>query len=465
MQIRHGLRLINNRRAAAVKLVDHARNEPLVARDNRRRQNHQVGGANGHLAVFAVGHAHQAAHRLALAARRHDYDLIVAIAVQIVNINQRVFRDIQFAQLPRQLNDVDHAAADEAELAAVARRFVNNQLNTADIRGEGRNDNAALRVAEQFAERPADVAFSHRKAGAFDVRRVRHQRKQALVAQRRDCGKIGSFAVDGRVINLEVARMQHRADGRCNRHRHRARDGVAYLDELHRESAQMHFVARIDHMKRHVGNLVLLQLVLNQAERKLGAVNRHGNPLQHIRRRADVILMSVRDQKRAYTVVIFLQIADIGNHQIDSQHILLRKNHAAVYHNDIVSIFKNGHVLSDFVNAAQWNNLQFFLFCHFNPPQNMTQKPDAPAHLPPLNCFQFPCRTRPALSRRAASNRPIGIIITYSGIFRHIEFNVSHPQRNFALLFTALRAAEISAPFTHIIIYKFPEHKRNLHFL
>ena len=85
--------VVNHVRAAAIELVDDSGDHDLVARNRRRGDNHRVALPNLQFAVLAVGHARQAAHRLALAARRQHHDFVVFIAIQIADVDEHVLRD------------------------------------------------------------------------------------------------------------------------------------------------------------------------------------------------------------------------------------------------------------------------------------------------------------------------------------------------------------------------------------
>ena len=71
----------------------------------------------------------------------------------------------------------------------------------------------------------------------LDVRRIREQRQNALLAKLAEAGKVDDFAVDGRRVDLEVARVDNGAKACVDGERDRVRDGVVHVDELHAELA------------------------------------------------------------------------------------------------------------------------------------------------------------------------------------------------------------------------------------
>ena len=103
---------------------------------------------------------------------------------------------------------------------------------------------------------------------------------------------------------------------------------------------------------------MLLELVLAQRQRQLRAIDRRGNLSEHIRHRADVVLVAVRDKVAANLVAVALQIGRVRNHQIDAGHVLSRKDGSQIHHDDVVLILIDGQVFSDLAQTAQRNNFE-----------------------------------------------------------------------------------------------------------
>ena len=83
-----------------------------------------------------------------------------------------------------------------------------------------------------------------------------------------------------------------------------------------------------------------------------------------------MILVSVRDHKSLYPVHVFLQISNIRNYQIDSQHVVVREGKTAVYHNNTVLVLKRSNVHSDLLQSSQRYHLKsgaciIHFFCPF----------------------------------------------------------------------------------------------------
>ena len=109
-------------------------------------------------------------------------------------------------------------------------------------------------------------ALTHCVAWALDVRRIREQRQNALLAKLAEAGKVDDLAVDGRRVDLEVARVDNGAKACVDGERDRVRDGVVRVNELDAETAQLDGVARADMVQLDLlGHLVLGELGFDDA--------------------------------------------------------------------------------------------------------------------------------------------------------------------------------------------------------
>ncbi|MPM90852.1 hypothetical protein SDC9_137975 [bioreactor metagenome] len=102
--------------------------------------------------------------------------------------------------------------------------------------------------------------------------------------------------------------------------------------------------------------MCLFELVLNQRNRKSRSIDRNIELLECIGQRANVILMSMRDEKAFELVAVLTQVCHIRNDNVDAGHIVIRKAKPAVDNDDIAVVFKYGHILPDFTHAAERDN-------------------------------------------------------------------------------------------------------------
>jgi len=141
---------------------------------------------------------------------------------------------------------VHHGTADDGHFALVAGCRVEGLLDAVDVGGEGRDDDPAGTLAEELLERFPDGALGRSKAIAFGVRAIRHQQHHAVVPEVRQACHVGRFAVDRRLIHLEVAGVDHHANRRLDGERGSVRNAVRDVDELDFEWAELDDVAGLD---------------------------------------------------------------------------------------------------------------------------------------------------------------------------------------------------------------------------
>ena len=65
-----------------------------------------------------------------------------------------------------------------------------------------------------------------------------------------------------------------------------------------------------------------------------------------------MVLVAVGDDDAPELLVIPSDISEIRDHAVDARHVLFRKTHAAVDDDDVVVVFKGGHVLADLADTA-----------------------------------------------------------------------------------------------------------------
>ena len=339
-----------------VQLVDDPGNVFFVSGNGRGGDNDHVALADLELPVLRVGHPGQPRHGLALASRRHDQHLVVRELVQHVHVDQPAFGDFQLADAHRDAADVDHAAADEADAPAVADAVVDDHLHPVDIAGEHGDDDPAVRLGEELLEGFSDFVFAHGIARPLHIRGFTQQGHDAALAVSGQRLQIRDLPVDRGIVDLEVAAHDHRSRRAGNGDGAGASDGMAHMDEFAHKAAQLHHVPGTDHVNRDVVHPVFLQLQVHQGHGQLRPVDMGRNLFQDVGRGADMILVPV-GKKEAPDVVLFPnQVGHVRDDQIHPEHILLGKHAPAVHDDDVVLIFKNGHVLADFIHAAQRNN-------------------------------------------------------------------------------------------------------------
>ena len=103
-----------------------------------------------------------------------------------------------------------------------------------------------------------------------------------------------------------------------------------------------------------VVELVLLDLVAKEPAGEGRGVDRHARKLgQHVRQRADMVLVGVGDEEGLDLGLVLLEVGDVGDDEVDPEHLLVGEHQAAVDHDDLVAVLEHVHVLADLADAAE----------------------------------------------------------------------------------------------------------------
>ena len=150
-------------------------------------------------------------------------------------------------------------------------------------------------VVEGLAARSARRACSRapRRASSRTSGRARPPRRSG-----RCPGSRTGLPSTGVWSNLKSPVWMMSPNGRADAQAHGVGDGVADAEGRDVEVAQLDGLARVERLERVVAELVLLDLVAQQAARQGRGVDGHAGELgQHVRQRADVVLVGVGDDE------------------------------------------------------------------------------------------------------------------------------------------------------------------------
>ncbi len=106
--------------------------------------------------------------------------------------------------------------------------------------------------------------------------------------------------------------------------------------------------------QRVVVELVLLDLVAQQAAGEGAGVDRHAREFrEHVRQGADVVLVGVGDEERLDVGAALLEVGDVGDDEVDAEHLLVGEHEPAVDDDDVVAELEDVHVLADLAHPAE----------------------------------------------------------------------------------------------------------------
>jgi hypothetical protein len=179
--------------------------------------------------------------------------------------------------------------------------------------------------------------------------------------------EVGQLAVDRGVIELEVAGVDDDSDRCPDRDAHRVGDRMADAERQHGEWPDRHLVPGLERDQRVVVELVLPDLVAEQAAGERGRIDGHAGELgQDVRQTAHVVLVSVRDEERANTLATLLEVRDVGHDEVDAEHLLVREHEPAVDDHDVVAVLEHVHVLADLPHPAERDDPERHVIGHQN---------------------------------------------------------------------------------------------------
>ncbi len=77
---------------------------------------------------------------------------------------------------------------------------------------------------------------------------------------------------------------------------------------------------------------------------------------QHVRHRADVILVAVREHERADPV--FVELPEVRDHEIDAEQLRLWEEHAGIDQDGGIAAGDHHHVHAEFPEPSQRDDLE-----------------------------------------------------------------------------------------------------------
>ncbi len=353
-----------------------------------RGEDHRVALVEAHARVVVVGHAPQGGERLALGPGGDDHDALVGEVVDLPRLDQHPLRDLDVPELAADVHVLAHRAPDERDLAVERGGRVDHLLDAVDVRGEARHDDAPVAAGEDLLEVRPDPRLARREPGPVGVRRVAAQQQQAVAAELGEPRDVGRPAVHRRLVELVVAGDEHGAELRGHRDGAGVRDRVRHVDELDLEGPERHALPRVEVLERDVAKAVLVELGAGHRHRQRAAVDdRHvllPELAQHPRQRAEMVLVAVGDDDRLDVVHAVAQIGEVGQDEVDAEHLRGREAQADVDDDDAAVVLDDRHVLADLPQPSEREDAQ------------------RAAHA--RAAFSSPCRSRAARTASASSS-------------------------------------------------------------
>ena len=135
---------------------------------------------------------------------------------------------------------------------------------------------------------------------------------------------------------------------------------MVHGEELGREAAELHLVARLDLDELRVLDLMLGELALDEAEGHLRAVDGHVaiEVLHEVREGSRVVLVAVRDDDAAQLVGVLQHVGVVGQDEVDARMVVIGEHEARVVQDHVALALEHGHVLADGIEPAERDDLE-----------------------------------------------------------------------------------------------------------
>ena len=220
--------------------------------------------------------------------------------------------------------------------------------------GEGGNNNASFGMTDKIFERFSYFAFRPGKTLRVGIRGIAHEQVHAHLRETRHGGKIGTDTINGRLVKLEVARVQDIPCRRLHKSADRARDRVIHREELNSEATHFDLLTGFDFNELCILDAMLFEFQLDKPQRHFGGIN--GNlaiqVFQQIRQAARMVFVAMRDENTTELMRILQDIRVIRQNKIDSRMIVIGEHQARIIDDHILTALKNGHIATNYIQTT-----------------------------------------------------------------------------------------------------------------
>ena len=348
-----GIVSIDHAGAKLHQLVDDLVHAMLVAWNQGARKNDSVEFVDGDVAMVAVGDTAKRGHRLALGTGAHVDELVVLHVMGLLQVDDRVFRKSQVAQIRSDGHVANHGTAHEHHLATVLVGGVDNLLHAVHMAGEAGHDDLARSLGECLIKRWTNGGFRFDEAWNLSVGGIHHQQIHALFAELAELHQIGDAMVERQLIELDIAGIDEASGRSLHEHSQSVRNGMRDVHELKIERTDLQLVTSLDLNQSRI-DAMFLALGFDESQRELGTDQRNvGAELQQIRHAADMILVAVGEHQSLDLVETVLDVVEVRQDQINARLLLFGEKHTAVDEQQVAVVFDHVHVAADFTKTAK----------------------------------------------------------------------------------------------------------------
>ncbi len=340
----------------------------FIAGNGAGRKHHRVTGSERHIAHLVTREFGKGGTRFTLRTGQDQHHL-VARNIAIFVFGEEWLDAFHDAEVLRDVDDALQRRAKQQHLTPRGLCGLRNRADTPDIGGEGGNGHSAFSILNDLPQAFGNLVFGGRNAITDGVGTVAHQRQNTLFTDGAEAGFIRQRTERRRFIDFPVAGMDDVAERCADDQRHRLRDGVVDADSFDFERTDIDAVASLKGRDRNFGAAALIgALGFQHTGGETRGIDRHVEARPQIVQRAVMVLMGVGDDDAFEVFLLFGDIGDVGQHQIDARQIETGKGHAAIHHDPFTlacrTVAVKRQIHADFTDAAKRQEDQFVLFSH-----------------------------------------------------------------------------------------------------
>ena len=311
--------------------------------------------------MVAAGDTAQGSKGLPLAAGHQQQGFAVGQVANLLDRHEQFIRAAHVAKLARLGDHVEHGAAQQTDLAAMLHRQLEDHRDPVGRAGKGGENHPAFGITNVAIEVGEHGPLRRRETGQLGVGGITEKAQHPLLAVVGHALDVEILAIDRGVVEFEVAGEDHHASGGGNRQGEAVGEGVGVADELHLEVLpNLHHVAWRDGLEdRAIHHARFLHLAREHGEGQTGPIDhRNREVLEVVGNATDVIFMAVGHDHAANPLLVFAQIAGIGQHHVDAMHAIAGEGEAAIHQHQVIAVFKNAGVFADLMQTTEGNHPQ-----------------------------------------------------------------------------------------------------------
>src|SRR5947209_4438402 len=128
------------------------------------------------------------------------------------------------------------------------------------------------------------------------------------------------------------------------------RNTVIYTEKFSLTLPQLHPVSRSNRGDRGlIEESALFQFDIDQTLRQASCID--GWKIQYrqdVGEASNMVFVAMGDEDATYTVFLVVEVACIRDNQVYTEHFLIGEHDPSINNNDVIAIFDDHHILSDF---------------------------------------------------------------------------------------------------------------------